>query len=416
MIKEKADILFLIIGGNPFPNLISAATRIKREGKIICVCTEDTGGKSYDRFRKLVKKKMDNVMIEKLMINELNKKDIGEKIQSKLTALGNSIIGENKISLLELNYTGGTKLISTTACLVIKGFNYEKYNKKVNINLTYIDSERESLCFEFREGTKGDYIPGYISLFKLDSNFDLNIDDILSTYGDEKNTRVTSKEKSKPKFEEIANRLGNLFCNIDKEQYNDWIKFFSEKIRKEMRKLGKDQYKKYLIKIFSDYNIFSDEEILLLSELEEGKLYAYFYETKWLEEYILNILIELEEEGIIEDVRIKVERIKADGEQGEFEVDLVAYRKYKLFAISVTFINEADNAKGKLYEIKQRAINLAGDEAGVCYINLCWEIEKLKTNYRDIWNNEKLESALVLGVQDFSDLKDKLRGWLKGGG
>lgn len=70
MIREKADILFLIMGGNPFPNLISATTRINKGGRIICICTEDTEGHPYNRFRRLVKEKMNNnITIEKLLIN-----------------------------------------------------------------------------------------------------------------------------------------------------------------------------------------------------------------------------------------------------------------------------------------------------------------------------------------------------------
>jgi len=96
-------------------------------------------------------------------------------------------------------------------------------------------------------------------------------------------------------------------------------------------------------------------------------------------------------------------------------VDLAAYRKYKLYAISVTSMEKPEEAKGKLYEIKQRAKNLAGDEAGICFISLCWETDDLEREYRNIWDRENLKNSLILGAQDFHLLKDKLREWLKGG-
>ncbi len=414
MIREKADILFLIMGGNPFPNLISATTRIKKGGRIVCICTEDTEGHPYNRFRRLVKEKMNNnITVEKLLINKLNRRSIEEKIQEKLN---NLLHMEDKINLLELNYTGGIKLISITAYHVIKNYNYGKYNKNPNISLTYIDPERELLYFEFSKGTNKKYISDCVSLSQLDSNFDLNIKDIISVYSNIDNMEEINEEGAMPKAKELANKLGNLFCGVDKKQYDERVKFIKENTATGSWTNDKKQFVNNLSQAFLDYNIFSNnDEINLLLGSNDEEIFGYFAGTKWLEEYILNILIELKEEGIIEDVQHSIKKIRSDEEQGVFEVDLVAYRKYKLFAISITFFSTQEEAKGKLYEIKQRAKNLAGDEAGICYINLCWETDELKEKYSNIWDDETLENTLILGAQDFSNLKNELREWLKEG-
>lgn len=414
MIREKADILFLIMGGNPFPNLISATTRINKGGRIICICTEDTEGHPYNRFRRLVKEKMNNnITIEKLLINKFNRRSIEEKIQEKLD---NLLYMEDKINLLELNYTGGIKLISITAYHVIKNYNYDKYNKNPNISLTYIDSERELLYFEFSKGTNKKYISDCVSLSQLDSNFDLNIKDIISVYSNIDNMEEINEEGAMPKAKELANKLGNLFCGVGKKQYDERVKFIKENTATGSWTNDKKQFINNLSQAFLDYNIFSNnDEINLLLGSNDEEIFGYFAGTKWLEEYILNILIELKEEGIIEDVQHSIKKIRSDEEQGVFEVDLVAYRKYKLFAISITSISTQEEAKGKLYEIKQRAKNLAGDEAGICYINLCWDTDELKREYKNIWDDETLENTLILGVQDFSNLKNELREWLKEG-
>ena len=148
---------------------------------------------------------------------------------------------------------------------------------------------------------------------------------------------------------------------------------------------------------------------------DNKNLYGYFDKTVWMEEFVLNRLIELKDEGIINDVISNIKKEKADEEQGEFEVDIAAYRKYKLFAISVTSIDKPEFAKGKLYEIKQRSKNLAGDEAGICYITLCWNTDELKNEYKNIWDNENIKNSLILGSQDLKNLKDELRDWIKGG-
>ena len=414
MIGEKADVLFLIMGGNPFPNLISIATRIKKGGKIICVCTKETERHPYNRFRGLVRNKMDgNINVEKLVINKPNRKSIEEEIKGKLRAL---LSVEDEINLLELNYTGGTKLISTVAYHVMKNYDYSEYNKNLDVSLTYIDPERELLYFECSKGANKEHFSDHVSLSQLDSNFDLNIKDIISVYG---NVNLM-KAKNSPEMEELADQLGNLFCGINKGEYTKRIEFIDKlyeitKGRKDNRK-DLEGFKKDLNKILFDYKLLPDyENVDSLGFKTDKRMFKYFRGTKWLEEYILNILIELKEEGIIEDVLSSVEKTEVDEEQGVFEVDLVAYRKYKLFAISVTSFSTQEEAKGKLYEIRQRAKNLAGDEAGICYINLCWETDELKRECRNIWDDETLENTLILGAQDFSNLKNKLSEWLMGG-
>lgn len=57
MLNNKADVLFLIMGTNPFPNIISVITRLKKGGEVFCICTEETCKKPYERFKKLIENK-----------------------------------------------------------------------------------------------------------------------------------------------------------------------------------------------------------------------------------------------------------------------------------------------------------------------------------------------------------------------
>lgn len=414
MRDKKADVLFLIMGGNPFPNVVSVATRIRRGGNIICICTKETENYLYSRFEGLIKDKMNSdISIEKLMINKLDRRSIEEKIEGKLKKLFSM---KEELNSLELNYTGGTKLISTTTYHVIKNYDYSIYNENLDVSLTYIDSERELLYFEWNKGANKKYISDYVLLSQLNSNFELNIKDIISLHFD----KNLMKSKDCPEMKLLANQLGNLFCDINKDEYVKRIEFIDNlykitKGRKDNRK-GLEGFKNDLNKTFFDYKLLLDyENADFLGFKNDKRMFKYFKGTKWLEEYILNILIDLKEDGIVDDVLSSVEKTEIDEEQGKFEVDLVVYRKYKLFAISVTSYSTQEEVKGKLYEIKQRAKNLAGDEAGICYINLCWETDELEREYRNIWDDETLKNTLILGARDFSNLKNKLRKWIMGG-
>lgn len=56
---EKSDMLYLIIGRNPLPNLIAASTRVKVNGKITCIITggEDGTESIYTNLKKVIEEK-----------------------------------------------------------------------------------------------------------------------------------------------------------------------------------------------------------------------------------------------------------------------------------------------------------------------------------------------------------------------
>jgi len=408
MLDKKADVLFLVMGGNPFPNLISAATRVKENGRIICICSKKTENDLYENFKRTVQSNL-VVDFDKITIDDtglktyFNRDTVKEKVAGKLK---NELSSNPSIGLLELNYTGGTKLMSTTSYEVIKNYDYSRLKADPTINLTYIDPEKEVMYCEFKEKRQENYKFCCETLCKLKPTFELNIKDVISIYVENYNIST----KGEPENSEISKRLGSLWCNIEKELYDDRIELF-----RKLYYFGKEKSLEEIDKLFLEKKLFPDYTgIDSLGFKGKNRLFKYFEKTKWLEDYILMILLELKEEGVIEDVLANIEKKMEKGTL-EFEVDFAAYRKYKLYAISVTSIDNPNIAKGKLYEIKQRARNLAGDEAGICYISLCWDTAELEKEYRNIWDRESLKNSLILGAQDFHLLKDKLREWLKGG-
>lgn len=350
MLNKKSDILFLIMGTNPFPNLISIVTRLKESGDAICICTKETAGDPYRRFRKLFKKKKINGNIDNIIVDKSDRQEIERELEKKLKSI---LLQNNEINVLELNYTGGTKVMSSTVYDVIKNYDYGKYNENLEINLTYIDSERETIYCEYKKNGSTSYSHYSSPLSKLNADYDLSIENIISTYNNIENIN-TKKTRASIEVKELSNELGSLFCNINEEEYAKRIKFF-EQIYRISNYNGKEKniLKEEINQVFLEYKLISKYKGIDSWGFKSGEeIIAYFKDSKWLEEYILNILIELKEEGIINDVLSNVTKIHTD-EHGEFEVDIVAYRKYKLYAISVTSIDTEEAAKSKLYEIRQ---------------------------------------------------------------
>lgn len=411
---NKSDLLFLIMGTNPFPNIIAAITRVKEKGEIICLCTKETEGQPYKRFSMLLNERLKlKNEINKILVDVVDSYSIERVLRSKLDSKLNK---ENGDITIELNYTGGTKVMAATAYNVMKNYSKENLDYKIGTILSYIDAERECLYYECREELFKDYRHKTIKLKELKPQCNLKVYDIISAYN---NINRMNEKSAKTALdnEEFSKALGNLFVNIDRETYDYRIKFF-ESVFNIAKGEGKDTEKEEKIR-----KKFKDSDIpVTFDSFEQWKfknkehVVKYFKNFIWFEEYVLKILLELKEEKILLDVVGNVIREKGKkGEEGEFEIDMVVYRNYKLFAISVTAIDTIEEARGKLYEIRQRAKDLAGDEAGMCYITLCWDTEELEQEYKNIWDGFKPKNTLIIGVDKFSNLKEEIKEWIMEG-
>lgn len=422
ILDSKADILYVIMGTNPFPNLISAITRVKPEGNIVCICTDSTKDKPYNRFKKVVQSKIKSIKIEYIIVDGFNRNSINEKIAKDLELRINMV---NHELFIELNYTGGTKIMASAAYDTFCNYEYSKYEFKPNIILSHIDPERERLYYEFKKSNEDIFKKDSIALKGINTDYKYTVLDIINTY----NIDLSNEEKltKEVKRKDIVTEIARLFCNIDKNTYHKHIEFVREinNIFNDIKNNNK--------RMMSDQQIFKFRMNSLLEKMplplkykncddfgfqNDKELYDYFKNTKWLEEYIFSIFLELKEEGIIDDVIGNYEKINRNGnvvsDENVFEVDVVAYKKYKLYAVSITSSSKKDNVWGKLFEIKQRAKDLAGDEAGMCYINLCWDTDFLKNEVKNIWDNVEPKNLLIIGAKDFGNIKEKLRSWIIG--
>ena len=130
----------------------------------------------------------------------------------------------------------------------------------------------------------------------------------------------------------------------------------------------------------------------------------------WFEHYIEKILLELKEEGIIQSVFSSVTK-EAKKDKQDFEVDLIVYSNFTLRCISVTTIDNDEEAKFKLYEVKARAYQLCGDVNKVAYVNLCPNNEKLLEEYRGVWEN-KLDDVLIISHDKLKGCKELIKNWV----
>lgn len=408
MLTKKADILYLIMGTNPFPNLISTVTRLKEGGEIYCICTKETKNKPFNRFKDVLRRKGININTAPIEVKDTDREDIEDKIIKHLSGV---VLKASNDILIELNYNGGTKVMSAVSYDIIKNFNYEKYDKNIQVNLTYIDPEKDVMYLEQGKGPRYNYVSNCFFLSELDSNISLELINVIDAHNDISGMKFNSTE-IKPEIEELAKRLGNLFVDVKYEDYKKAINFLEMVYDKACS--SRKTFLSELNNLFLQFKMPINLDDIITKAFNKDKEIVEYFKGKWLEKYIISIINELKQENVIEDTLANVEESNTEGKSG-FEVDIVMYKKYKLYAVSVTSIEKTEEAAKKLYEVSQRAKNLAGDEGHSCFINLCWETEVLINQYRNIWDNYNPKNTLILGAQDFGNIKDKLKSWILGG-
>ncbi|WP_257194783.1 hypothetical protein [Acetivibrio clariflavus] len=412
---RKADVLIVIMGTNPFPNLVSAATRVKIDGYIYCICSEDTAGKPYEKFKNLLQNKgfknnSGQECIKKYLLtdDEMKVKNIESKVNSMLDEILRTTQGD---ILIELNYTCGKKIMSSVAYDVIKNKKFKNTGRNIEINLIYIDAERELMYVEQLDKRK----VSSIELCDLEESFELSVVDIIETY----NTEICEFIEE-PKYEKLSNKLGEMFESISyikdkreqKERYKklmDAKKCFTEK--------NENNFIDKIKTVFENFNLpVSMEDIDSAGFEDDEKKEKYFEGNKWFEEYILSKLLPLKEEKIIDGLVANVKR-KSVSKENEFEVDIVLYKKYKMYALSLTTTRRPSEATPKLYEIFQRSTDLAGDETERGLITLFWveDVIKLKEKCMNLWDDDLSRGVFITGVMDLPYIKEKVKNWICGG-
>lgn len=423
---NKADLLFLIIGTNPFPNLIAAAIRVKNGGKIICFHTgQDENGteKIYRKIADVINEKYKkNISITPYKIDRSNiesiKKDVTNAINNNIDFLGHG-------QTVELNFTGGTKVMSSLSYHVFKEIG-KGSNINANFILSYIDGEKERIYYEIIKENNISKKHISESLKNLQGNCQFQLNDIFSCHFKSIKFKKTPDEVYDYK---LGEKIFNSFSGCTEQEYHNKIKFLDilyNDIRKfEDKKTIKDKMEsennnQYLIRKITENEEKYIEKIKELKPIEgikelrdlatkDGEINSNFIKALkgfWLEDYIYKIIKELEEEELLIDIKHSVE--------DNFEVDIVAFKKYKIFCISVTSVDKFDGAINKLYEIKERAIQLGGDEAGICFINLYCNSEELEESYKSMWIEGMPKNTLIIGWDRFKNLKDNLKKWIKG--
>lgn len=428
---EKSDYLIMLIGSSPMPNLISAFTRIKENGKIFMIYTNETE-KIAEQLKELIEKKAKekslNILVELYgrIYEEYNLEKVSENIKNILSKIAIEYKNENlEDKSIELNFTGGTKIMSSVSYKEFKEF-----FKKEKAYLTYLDSEESEFVIYDISKNKTKKLP----YSKENETIDLSIDDIVKMHFEAGGNELKNEQFEKTKISKVNEYIfETLIENYDKKE--EFIKLMEEiykfnlenekkvnKIKENLNIINKYmENSNFKIKNIDNYSkIISiyEEEFQNLKEKERYKLMIRDLNGKWLEKVLLKKLHKLKEEGYIDDVRISEERKgkdKAKGTDTIFEIDLIVLKNENLYCFSVTTVDNYSEANMKLHEVNYRAKSIGGDGVKISFISFYDNGKELEEKIKNIWDDEESlnNKYLIITLENFNKIDELIKEWLK---
>lgn len=424
---EKNDYLVMLIGSSPMPNLISAFTRIKENGKIFMIYTNETE-KIAKQLKELIeekaKEKSLNILVELSygrIYEEYNLEKVSQSIKNILNKIALEYKNENlEDKSIELNFTGGTKIMASVSYREFK----EIFNNEEKAYLTYLDSEESEFVIYDISKNKTKKLP----YSKENETIDLSIDDIITMHFEASGNELKNEQFKDIKISKVNEYIfETLIENYDKKE--EFIKLMEEIYKFNLSNKKKASKIKENINIINEYmenssfkiknidnyssfvNIYAEE----FKGLKEKDLYKLIVEDingKWLEKVLLKKLHKLKEEGYIDDVRISEER---KGKDAIFEIDLIVLKNENLYCFSVTTVDNYSEANMKLHEVNYRAKSIGGDGVKISFISFYDNGKELEEKIKNIWDDEESlnNKYLIITLENFNKIDELIKEWLK---
>lgn len=375
-----SDHLFMLIGTNPLPNYVAAKMLARPNTHFYFVHSKDTGPVA-DKL----------ITILKLSEGKWSKVTVDE-------ADPNSIYNEtyeyaSKKKGVALHYTGGTKTMAVFAYQSIK-------EADANAMFSYLDARSLKMKISNAEGYS-DEVPANVKV-------KITIHEILSLHG----LKLIENEFTRvPKHPELCEAIAKLYGNGNTlSTWKNWV----NKNRCKDLPPAEDGLKGVIgamEKICNGKELNADNlaNALGYKGLSSSQIW---FQGKWLEDYVLNIIVQLINQnklGNVSDYAMNLKCKKNSDQKNNFELDLAIILGYQLFAISCIVSDEKAKCKEHLFEAFVRARQVGGDEARVGLICNYWDPDSLQQEVEQLWDAPG--KIRVFGEKHLPTLRGCLKDW-----
>jgi len=373
--------LVLLVGTNPLPNYVVAKYFLKYHQQLKSVWLIYTNETKViaQRLRTVLKREHKDLNYHFCGLDDPgNPQLIRKNITGKLL---NALDSTSKV---HLNYTGGTKNMVVHAYFTI----FEALEIS-NTSFSYLDAR------DFKLKSDDNLTPPTHDLRK---DIAIEFNDLLALHGcsEENRGTILNWEAANTIMREFIEQ-GKLinydeFWQNRKQSRKDFFSWKWEKVRTlfyEFGRLKKPVQPINLKDLFHDHP-FSKDIKKLLAKFPKKQLWKFdsagnliikdlarkfdrakgdfvqgilYLDGFWLEYYVIELL---EHKIEAENLKLKLlhnRRIKKEGAQKDFEIDIMLLNGYQLCGISITTDFKEGTCKQKAFEILHRSRQMGGDEA-----------------------------------------------------
>ncbi len=424
--RYRADVLFLLVGGNPLPNYVAAQLMAKEDADIHLLATPGT-----DSVAKRLKTKLCQVM-DKAYIHHHTMPEAGgyEIEQALMGILSKANIGSRRVGL---NYTGGTKDMAVHVYDRIQ----DLYGAKKAV-FSYLDARSLRMSI---------YIDAQPTQWPSTARaITPTLQDLWELHG------LVPKTG---KFEQRKTARLPTLCRAIAEVHST--------------PAGFRQWREWLSSLWGDNGVPPESEQYpklrpVIDELERlcggspdattlARLIGFerlsscrdFFRGKWLEEYALDAILSFREKVGIQDwaIGLKLQppppEDPQEAQSPDFDLDVVALSGYQLLLLSCIASEAGDpesdeddespeptmtlpakkkkgagnrsEAKKHLFEAYVRARQVGGDEAKAALISCVANPGPLQAEVEQKWDAK--DKIKVFGQSDLVALHSPLETWFR---
>jgi hypothetical protein len=411
----QTDHLFLLVGGNPLPNLVSALRLLKSGGTTYLIHTQQTKPQA-ERLANAIKLSSPDLQPAKtidLGINQAEAAVITQEIHK---------VAQNLQGTVGLNYTGGTKAMSVHAYRAIA----QLYPDKAIFS--YLDSNTQDFIIDNDQASSD----------RFKCTIQLSLDALFALHG--LSWREDLPPKAMPILPSAAAELARIHGK--KAQHFEWRNWcmrelhrkaktsngykstwYSETTLQSLPPLSIRVLPNELITWLKRYFDASNTQLSLQVAKAKGfqsiTQLCEWLDGIWLEHYVLSEIERVAADYAIHDRQMSfhIQDPQNPNPQDKFEFDVAFMQYYQLFALSCTTSGEKKLCKQKLIEAQTRAQQLGGTEARVALVSCSDNPRQLRSELdmeaspgRSPRRNPKIA---VFGRSDLGHLGESIAKWLR---
>jgi len=408
--KYNFHHLVLLVGTNPLPNFVVADYFLKHNEhlqKIWLIYSKtvelfQTGTYSQAKnLAKLLQKKWEGKCRLQFPFETIQLSDVSNAAQIKRDIPDEMIKELENSEGFHLNYTGGTKAMSTHVYRIL-----EQVKNKEEKAFSYLDARKFRII-----GDKEDFITD-----DLRNEITITFEDLIELHEFKRCNKDSPFNFSQAleEFEQIINK--NELNKFYEKNGGYYRKLFINDLGELLKvgKLDKNKIERFIpnktflsiiLNMPEQYRLFDDTGKFNWKISDENFKESFqFIDGIWLEHYIAKII---KQNFSSEKIKVLQDwKIQQDGwGKNDFQLDAILITGYHLTGISCTTSYKKDICKNKGFEIIHRVKQIGGDEAKAILITRLDEDTKKNVQKELKYDTGGRENILVLGINDLKKTK-----------